>query len=145
RVKTGSGGLKAGFSPPPPAACDTGAMSIRYLPDSPPPFPPSLKRAAASAAAKADYLAGAGAPQVCERHGLALSTFRLRARQECSRLTDQRCPVPAPLVAAPDPAPQPQAERSAMAETEAGSLPQSVPQIAPRTAAEMARSAWDAS
>ncbi|MDQ1153925.1 hypothetical protein [Brevundimonas sp. SORGH_AS_0993] len=41
------------------------------------------------AAARADYLAGGSAAEVCERHGLSLSTFRWRARTEGWRLADQ--------------------------------------------------------
>lgn len=128
-------------------------MSIRHLPDSPPPFASPRKRAAVWSAARADYLAGAGAPEVCERHGLALSTFRWRAKQEGWRRTDRPFPEPAPFVAPPEAAPQttlqttpqPQAASPAMAETEAETPPQDAPQNAPQTAAEMARSAWDAS
>ncbi|MFC5373747.1 hypothetical protein ACFPIF_14350 [Brevundimonas faecalis] len=42
------------------------------------------------ALARADYLAGGSAPEVCERHGLNLSTFRYRARVEGWRRADQR-------------------------------------------------------
>lgn len=48
--------------------------------------------------ARADYLAGAGAPEVCERHGLSLSTFRWRARKEGWRRADQlETPCDAPF------------------------------------------------
>ncbi|GAD57974.1 hypothetical protein [Brevundimonas abyssalis] len=78
-------------------------MSIRYLPDSPPVFDTSKARAR-WAAAKADYLAGGGAPEVCERHGLSLRTFRWRASKEGWRRADQ----PAPFIA-PEPEPAPAA------------------------------------
>lgn len=48
----------------------------------------SQRSAEVWALARADYLAGAGAPEVCERHGLSLSTFRTRARRECWRRID---------------------------------------------------------
>ncbi|WEK58707.1 MAG: hypothetical protein P0Y52_04030 [Candidatus Brevundimonas phytovorans] len=48
---------------------------------------------------RADYLAGGSAPEVCERHGLSLSTFRHRARVEGWRRADQvETPVDAPFV-----------------------------------------------
>ena len=51
------------------------------------------------ALARADYLAGGSAPEVCERHGLSLSTFRHRARVEGWRRVDQvETPVDAPFV-----------------------------------------------
>lgn len=50
-------------------------------------------------AARADYLAGGSAAEVCERHGLSLSTFRWRARNEGWRRADQpETPVEAPFV-----------------------------------------------
>ena len=50
-------------------------------------------------AARADYLAGGSATEVCERHGLSLSTFRWRARNEGWRRADQpETPVDAPFV-----------------------------------------------
>lgn len=57
--------------------------------------------------ARADYLAGAGAPEVCERHGLSLSTFRWRARKEGWRRADQAetpcdAPFTDPVSGAPD-------------------------------------------
>ncbi len=61
---------------------------LRYLPDSPPP--PQTRRSAETwAAARADYLAGGSAAEVCERHSLPLSTFRWRAQQEGWRRMDQ--------------------------------------------------------
>lgn len=51
------------------------------------------------ALARADYLAGGSAPEVCERHDLSLSTFRHRARVEGWRRADQvETPVDAPFV-----------------------------------------------
>ncbi|MDP3369724.1 MAG: hypothetical protein Q8M32_07730 [Brevundimonas sp.] len=50
-------------------------------------------------AARADYLAGGSASEVCERHGLSLSTFRWRARNEGWRRADQpETPIDAPFV-----------------------------------------------
>ena len=51
-------------------------------------------------AARLDYLAGGSAGEVCERHGLSLSTFRWRARNEGWRRADQlETPCDAPFVA----------------------------------------------
>lgn len=60
--------------------------------------------------ARADYLAGASAPEVCARYGLALSTFRWRASKEGWRRADQPdsppdAPFAAPPAEAPDDAP----------------------------------------
>ncbi|MFN4295335.1 MAG: hypothetical protein ACK4FB_00710 [Brevundimonas sp.] len=77
-------------------------IKFRYLPDSPPVFDAAKSRAR-WAAARADYLAGGSAPEVCERHGLSLRTFRHRAKIEGWRRADQ----PAPFIA-PDPAPTPE-------------------------------------
>lgn len=63
--------------------------------------PPARTRRSADlwALARADYLAGGSAPEVCERHGLSLSTFRHRARVEGWRRVDQvETPVDAPFV-----------------------------------------------
>ncbi|MGO4410666.1 MULTISPECIES: hypothetical protein [unclassified Brevundimonas] len=54
------------------------------------------------ALARADYLAGGSAPEVCERHDLSLSTFRHRARVEGWRRADQvETPVDAPFTEPP--------------------------------------------
>lgn len=54
------------------------------------PVPARTRRSADLwALARADYLAGGSAPEVCERHGLSLSTFRYRARTEGWRRADQ--------------------------------------------------------
>jgi hypothetical protein len=74
------------------------SMQFHYLPGGTPVFD-TAKARARWAAAKADYLAGGGAPEVCERHGLSLRTFRWRAKKEGWRRADQ----PAPSLA-PDPA-----------------------------------------
>lgn len=68
-----------------------------------PPHPPSSghhpRSDAVWGAARADYLAGGSAAEVCERHGLSLSTFRWRARNEGWRRTDQpETPLDAPFV-----------------------------------------------
>lgn len=71
----------------------------QYLPDSP---PPQTRRSAETwAAARADYLAGGSAAEVCERHSLSLSTFRWRAQQEGWRKMDQ--PLSAPFHVTDDP------------------------------------------
>lgn len=66
------------------------------------PSPPSSGRPRGDAvwsAARADYLAGGSASEVCERHGLSLSTFRWRARNEGWRRADQpETPIDAPFV-----------------------------------------------
>ncbi len=54
------------------------------------------------ALARADYLAGGSATEVCERHGLSVSTLRWRARNEGWRRADFReSPIDTPF-AAPD-------------------------------------------
>ena len=60
---------------------------LRDMPDSPPP-PRTRRSADLWAAAKSDYLAGGSAAEVCERHGLSVSTFRWRARNEGWRRAD---------------------------------------------------------
>ena len=76
-------------------------MSLRHLPDSPPPENRPLRTYRSAqiwTAARADYLAGGSAPEVCERHGLSLSTFRWRARNEGWRRADQPdSPIDAPF------------------------------------------------
>ncbi|WP_312146849.1 hypothetical protein [Brevundimonas sp.] len=70
--------------------------------------PPARTRRSADlwALARADYLAGGSAPEVCERHGLSLSTFRHRARVEGWRRVDQiETPVDAPFVYEREPDP----------------------------------------
>ena len=58
--------------------------------DPQPNSPDWTRRSAATwAAARKDYLAGGFAVEVCERHGLSLSTFRWRARTEGWRRSDQ--------------------------------------------------------
>lgn len=52
---------------------------------------------AAWARAREDYLAGDAAETVCDRHGLALSTFRARARSQGWRRIDQPDPEPVEL------------------------------------------------
>lgn len=60
-------------------------------PNAPQPNAPDWTRRSAAtwAAARKDYLAGGFAVEVCERHGLSLSTFRWRARTEGWRRSDQ--------------------------------------------------------
>ncbi len=123
-------------------------MSIRYLPDSPPVFDTARARAR-WAAAKADYLAGAGGPEVCERHGLKLSTFRWRAKQEGWRRADQTAPFIAPDPA-PDPAlppgPESAPESKPPLQEDSFAMPptpsQTPPPDAPLTATQMVDTAW---
>ncbi|MBA4001548.1 hypothetical protein, partial [Brevundimonas sp.] len=107
-------------------------MSIRYLPDSPPVFD-TAKARARWAAAKADYLAGGGAPEVCERHGLSLRTFRYRARKEGWRRADQ----PAPFIT-PDPPPSPPAQNDPLVIPEAPEAPSGTP----LTTSQMVDKCW---
>ena len=67
-------------------------MQFHHLPDGPPVFDTEKARAR-FAAAKADYLAGGSGPEVCERHGLILRTFRDRASKEGWRRADQPAPA----------------------------------------------------
>ena len=111
-------------------------MSIRYLPDSPPVFD-TAKARARWAAAKADYLAGGGAPEVCERHGLSLRTFRWRARKEGWRRADQ----PAPFIAPdpdPPPAPAPAPQNEPLVIPEAPEAPSGTP----LTTSQMVDKCW---
>ncbi|MBG7615310.1 hypothetical protein IWC96_08440 [Brevundimonas sp. BAL450] len=108
-------------------------MSIRYLPDSPPVFDTSKARAR-WAAAKADYLAGGGAPEVCERHGLSLRTFRWRASKEGWRRADQ----PAPFIA-PEPEPAPPQQDEPLVIPEATEAPSAPP---PLTTSQMVDTCW---
>ena len=106
-------------------------MQFHHLPDSPPVFDADKVRAL-WAAAKADYLAGGSGPEVCERHGLSLRTFRWRAQREGWRRADQPAPAPAaqnaPLVI-------PDAPSGAIRDgTE--------PPAPPLTASEMVDKAW---
>lgn len=61
---------------------------LRYLEDSPPPAR-TRRHADLWSRARQDYLAGGSASEVCERHGLSVSTFRWRARNEGWRRSDQ--------------------------------------------------------
>jgi hypothetical protein len=80
----------------------SGMRSIRDLPDSPPPDFARVARhgrgAEVWAAARDLYLDGASAPEVCERFGIGLSTFRDRAAREGWRRADvaDALPPPAP-------------------------------------------------
>ena len=111
-------------------------MSIRYLPDSPPVFD-TAKARARWAAAKADYLAGGGAPEVCERHGLSLRTFRWRARKEGWRRADQPAPVLAPDPG-PPPSPAPPAQDEPLVIPEAPEAPSGTP----LTTSQMVDKCW---
>jgi len=111
-------------------------MSIRYLPDSPPVFD-TAKARARWAAAKADYLAGGGAPEVCERHGLSLRTFRWRARKEGWRRADQPAPSLAPDPG-PPPSPAPPAQDEPLVIPEAPEAPSGTP----LTTSQMVDTCW---
>jgi hypothetical protein len=105
-------------------------MQFHYLPDG--PVFDADKVRARWAAAKADYLAGGGGPEVCERHGLSLRTFRHRAKLEGWRRADQPAPAPA---AQNDPLVIPDAPSGAIRDgTE--------PPAPPLTASEMVNKAW---
>jgi len=63
-------------------------MSIRYLPDSPPPERYARRSPETWAAAREDYAAGAPAAEVADRYGVARSTLHQRAQQEGWRRCD---------------------------------------------------------
>ena len=104
-------------------------MQTHHLPDSPPVFDADKVRAL-WAAAKADYLAGGSGPEVCERHGLILRTFRDRASKEGWRRADQPAPD------APPPAPAVQDKPLVIPDA-----PQALSGT-PLTASEMVDKAW---
>ena len=106
-------------------------MQFHHLPDSPPVFDADKVRAL-WAAAKADYLAGGSGPEVCERYGLILRTFRDRASKEGWRRADQPAPEPAPA-AQDQPLVIPDAPPGAIRD---GTQPP------PLTASEMVDKAW---
>ncbi|MFN4296821.1 MAG: hypothetical protein ACK4FB_08255 [Brevundimonas sp.] len=106
-------------------------IKFRYLPDSPPAFD-AAKARACWAAARADYLAGGSAPEVCERHGLSLRTFRHRAKIEGWRRADQ----PAPSLA-PDPASASQDEPLVIPDAPTGAI-----RDQPLTTLEMVDKCW---
>lgn len=113
-------------------------IKFRYLPNSPPPFEIDRKaRAARWAAAKADYLAGGSAAEVCELHGLKLSTFRYHAKQGGWRRADQ----PAPFIA-PDPEPEPAPAEQDQPLVIPDAPPGASRDAPPLTAARMADKAW---
>ena len=105
-------------------------MQTHHLPDSPPVFDADKVRAL-WAAAKADYLAGGSGPEVCERYGLILRTFRDRASKEGWRRADQPAPAPAaqnaPLV---------------IPDAPSGAIRDGTEQPPPLTASEMVDKAW---
>jgi hypothetical protein len=101
-------------------------MQTHHLPDGPPVFDVDKVRAL-WAAAKADYLAGGSGPEVCERYGLILRTFRDRASKEGWRRADQPSPAPA-LSVQNDPLVIPEAPEALSG--------------APLTASEMVDKAW---
>ena len=105
-------------------------MQFHHLPDSPPVFDADKVRAL-WAAAKADYLAGGSGPEVCERYGLILRTFRDRAAKEGWRRADQ----PAPVIA-PEPPPAAQDQPRILPETSKASSAVGL------TASQMVDKAW---
>ena len=117
-------------------------IKFRYLPDSPPVFD-TAKARARFAAAKADYLAGGSGPEVCERHGVSLRTFRWRAKKEGWRRADQPAPSLAPDPA-PDPAPTPPSQDDPLVIPDAptGASRDGTPAPPPLTAAQMVETCW---
>jgi hypothetical protein len=112
------------------------SMQFHYLPGGTPVFD-TAKARARFAAAKADYLAGGSGPEVCERHGLSLRTFRWRARKEGWRRADQPAPslAPDPLLG-PTPAPPSQHEPLVIPEAP------EAPSGTPLTTLEMVDKCW---
>ena len=90
-------------------------MQFHYLPDG--PVFDADKVRARWAAAKADYLAGGSGPEVCERHGLRLRSFRYRAKLEGWRRADQPEPEPEP-----EPAPAAQNDRLVIPDAPSGAI-----------------------
>ena len=107
-------------------------MQIHHPPDSPPVFDVDKVRAL-WAAAKADYLAGGSGPEVCERYGLILRTFRDRASKEGWRRADQPAPEPAPAA---------QNDRLVIPDAPSGAIRDGTEQPPPLTASEMVDKAW---
>ncbi len=105
-------------------------ITLHDRPDSPPLLDTEETRAR-FAAARADYLAGGSGPEVCERHGLSLSTFRWRAKKEGWRRADQ----PAPSLA---PAPTSQTDPLVIPDASPGASRDGTP----LTAAQMVDKAW---
>jgi hypothetical protein len=118
-------------------------IKFRYLPDGPPVFDTEKARAR-WAAARADYLAGGGAPEVCERHGLSLRTFRYRASKEGWRRADQPAPFTAPDTLEPAPAAQAvQNDPLVIPDAPTGAIRDATEAPAPPlTASEMVDKAW---
>ena len=107
-------------------------MQTHHLPDSPPVFDADKVRAL-WAAAKADYLAGGSGPEVCERYGLILRTFRDRAAKEGWRRADQPAPEPAPAA---------QDQPLVIPDAPSGAIRDGTEQPPPLTASEMVDKAW---
>jgi hypothetical protein len=103
---------------------------IYHPPDSPPVFDADKVRAR-WAAAKADYLAGGSGPEVCERYGLILRTFRDRASKEGWRRADQ-----------PEPDPTSQNDPLVIPDAPPGASRDAPEQPPPPTASEMVDKAW---
>jgi hypothetical protein len=79
-------------------------MSIRYLPDSPPPERYRRRPVETWQAAREDYAAGVPAAEVAERHGLGQSNVYKRAQEEGWRRRGLDDPDPEPVVVGGAPA-----------------------------------------
>lgn len=79
-------------------------MSIRYLPDSPPPERYARRSPETWDQARDDYAAGVPAAEVCDRYGLGRRNFHQRAQDEGWRRRDLDDPDPEPLVTTGAPA-----------------------------------------
>ena len=73
-------------------------MSIRYLPDSPPPDRYRRRPPETWEAAREDYAAGVPVAEVAERHGLGQTNLYKRAQEDGWRRRDLDDPDPEPLV-----------------------------------------------
>ncbi|MEH6665210.1 MAG: hypothetical protein V7678_10195 [Brevundimonas sp.] len=107
-------------------------MSTARIPSAPRPRPSQSARA--FSAAKAEYLAGAGAEDVCRRHDIRPAYFLRLAGEQGWRRPD---PAPAPTPAA-------QNEPLVIPEAPPGAIRDGTPSgtPAPLTAAQMADKAW---
>jgi len=73
-------------------------MSLRYIPDSPPPDRYARRSPETWLKAREDYVAGVPAPEVCDRYGLGLSNLRQPAEEEGWRRRDMDDPDPEPPI-----------------------------------------------
>ena len=79
-------------------------MSIRHLPDSPPPERYARRAPETWAAAREDYASGVPAAEVCDRYGLGQSNLYQRAQTEGWRRRDLDDPDPEPVTPGAAPA-----------------------------------------